>query len=107
MNNKNLNNISQQRKLHFKQWSNKGFAVFCSLGKVVHISCLSVSVTQWIGVIVEHIEEIINLCIANETDEVAEEIKEQELIQFIPVMVNSQVECGKSVLIKNKNINSR
>ena len=107
MKNNILNSINNTGKLHFKQWSNKGFAVFCSLGKVVHISNLSISVALWIGQVVEHIEDLINLCISNEKEDDANETQEMEMLQAIPVIVNSQVEYVKSILVINKNINSR
>ncbi|MCW3807797.1 hypothetical protein [Plebeiibacterium marinum] len=107
MKNEGLNSIKNKGKLHFKQWSNKGFAAFCSLGKVIHISSLSVSVALWVGQVVEHIEDILSLCIAQEINEDADELQDIELLQAIPALVNAPAEYAKSTLVINKNINRR
>jgi hypothetical protein len=93
MHNTITNRISLQPKLHFKQWSHKSYAVFCSMGKVVHIGNLAVSLTQWIGNIIEYVEDQMSISIACEVDEEVKELLEQEMLQVIPV-VNAQEECG-------------
>jgi hypothetical protein len=106
MNQKTNNRFTLQAKLRFKQWSHKSYAVFCSMGKVVHIGNLAISLTQWIGNIIEHIEEQITLSMARDVDEEAEELLEQEVLQVIPV-VNTQEECGIRIYYSFKNINCR
>ncbi len=96
-----------QSKLHFTKWSNKSYAAFCSIGKVVHIGSLAISLTQWIGTVVEHIEDILQICAEKETDDNVEETPEQELLQLIPVTVNSPIVYGKSVIISINNITGR
>ncbi len=104
----NHNNLHiNQSKLHFTQWSNKGYAAFCSIGKVVHISSLAISLTQWIGTVVDHIEDILQICAEKETDDKLEETLEQELLQLIPVTANSPIAYGKSVIISINNITGR
>ncbi len=95
------NKMSQQSFLHFKQWSNKGYAVFCSLGKVVHIGSLAVSVTQWIGDLIDQVEEQINLSVEHSEEEVSEELLEQELLQLLPV-VNAINEYEISIFYRLK-----
>ncbi len=104
--NHNKSHINQS-KLHFTQWSNKGYAAFCSIGKVVHISSLAVSLTQWIGTVIEHIEDILQVCAEKETDDELEITPEQELLQLIQVTVNSPIAYAKSVIISINNIISR
>ncbi len=106
MNHKNHNKVSVVN-LHFKQWSHKGYAVFCSLGKVVHIGNLAISLTQWIGDVIEGVRELIQQSMDREVDEAAEELQEQELLQVIPVIISTPVECGIIVFSKFKNINCR
>ncbi len=104
----NHNNLHiNQSKLHFTQWSNKGYAAFCSIGKVVHIGSLAISLTQWIGAVVDHIEDILQICAEKETDDNLEETLEQELLQIIPVIVNSPIAYAKSVIISINNIIGR
>lgn len=102
-----MNNIKfhVSNELHFKQWSHKGYAAFCSIGKVVHIGNLAVSVTQWIGNLIEHVENIITLSVDQEEDESAEDLLDQELLQVIPVIVNNFKESG--IIVIGKNINCR
>ncbi len=106
MNHKQTHNI-QQLKLHFKQWSNNGYATFCSMGKVVHIGNLAISLTQWIGNIVELIEETLKVCIDKETDDVTDAIIESELLQLVPVIASTPVVCEKKLFKKTNNINCR
>ncbi|TLX73064.1 hypothetical protein E9993_16520 [Labilibacter sediminis] len=107
MNHKHIHKSQALGKLHFKQWSNKGYAAFCSMGKVVHIGKLAVSLAQWIGNIIEHVEERLLLCIDRDVDETAEELLEQDMLQAIPVVVNTQKGCGAEVIVNSKNINCR
>ena len=102
----NQSHSAQQLKLHFKQWSNKGYAAFCSVGKVVHISNLTVAVTQWIGNLVELVETTLQVSLDKEVDECAEVLIEKENLQVLPLVVSTDVECGLSKLIRN-NINCR
>ncbi len=101
MNYKHLHSI-QSSALHFKQWSNKNYAAFCSMGKVVHIGKLAVALTQWIGNIVELVEETLHLCKDKEADEDEEQLLELELLLAIGVVVSSPVECEKGVLSKSE-----
>ena len=100
--NKKLNST-----LHFKQWSNKGYAAFSSLGKEVHISALAIALIQWIGKVVELTEQIIQHCLDTEKDEAAEELLEQETLQVLTVMVSATDECRKKLLGIDKNLNCR
>lgn len=93
-------------KLHFKQWSNKGYAAFCSMGKVVHIDNLAISLTQWIGNLIELVEETVQNCLSQKVDEAAEELLEQDMLQVLPVVVSTDVECVNKV-IRNNNTNCR
>lgn len=105
-----MNNRSIYReeslKLHFKQWSNKGYAAFCSVGKVVHIGNLAISLTQWIGNLIELVEETVQNCLLKEEDEAAEELLEQDMLQVLPVVVSTDVVCVNKV-IRNNNTNCR
>ncbi len=96
MNKRQLHNV-QSVKLYFKQWKNKSFAAFCSMGKVVHIGCLSVSVAQWIGKLIELVDEIVQLSESRENDDEEVCLKEQELLQVLPVEVTADVICGRSI----------
>ena len=97
----------QQLKLHFKQWSNKSYAAFCSIGKVVHIDNLAVSLTQWIGDVVELVEVTIQACIDQEEDECTDGLMEQENLQVLPVVVSTEVEKGRKIRSNINNINCR
>ena len=76
------------RGIHFKSWSRKGYAVFSSLGRVVHIGSLSVSVVQWIGELVEHVETILSKVIDALEDE-ASDVQEQEELALMPIVVTT------------------
>ncbi len=78
--------INQRKALRFCKWMNKGYAAFISVGKVVNIGRLALSISQWIGQVVEFVEEI--LCICQEKKEEKECIEEQEEIELLPVLVN-------------------
>ncbi|WP_066629825.1 hypothetical protein [Labilibacter marinus] len=97
---------SESIKLHFKQWSNKGYAAFCSMGKVVHIDNLAISLTQWIGNLIELVEETVQCRLSQEVDEAAEELLEQDMLQVLPVVVSADVECVNKI-IRNNNTNCR
>ena len=103
MNHNQIDN-AQQLRLHFKQWSNRGYAAFCSIGKVVHIGNLAIYLAQWIGIIIEQIEETLHLFLEKENDEETEEVLEQELIKMNPVITSTNVRCEISVLKKSINI---
>jgi len=104
----NHNNLHiNQSKLRFTQWSNKGYAAFCSIGKVVHIGKLAVSLTQWIGTVIEHIEDILQICAEKETDNELEETPKEELLQILPVTANCPIAYGKSIIISINNITGR
>ncbi len=47
-----------QRALVFKHWSRKSYAVFSSLGKLVHIGNLSAAVLQWVSQLVDVLQEL-------------------------------------------------
>ena len=72
------------------------------MGKVVHIGKLAVALTQWIGNIVELVEETLHLCKDKEADEDEEQLLELELLLAIGVVVSSPVECEKGVLSKSE-----
>lgn len=80
------------RGIRFKNWSRKGYAVFSSLGRVVHIGNLSVALSQWIGQLVEHVEAILFQCLEVLTD-ATDELEEQEELVFVPVVI-AQSEAG-------------
>lgn len=66
----------------FNRWSRKSYAVFGSLGCVVHIGRLSVSSAQWVGEIFQHLTEELRLLvkISEEDDDVSPtEINELQL----------------------------
>ncbi len=78
--------LKQQKAIRFNKWMNKGYAAFVSVGKVVNIGRLALSICQWIGQVVEFVEEI--LCICQEKKEDKESSEEQEEIELLPVMVS-------------------
>jgi hypothetical protein len=92
---------NHKKALHFRQWSNKSYAAFCSMGKVVHIGILSTAISQWIGMVVDHVEEIIASCLIQEKDKSNDGIEEEELLQLIPVLVNPTIACGTIDAINN------
>lgn len=106
MNHKTQNRLSDQCQLHFKQWSNKGYAAFCSMGKVVSIGSLTISLAQWMGGVIDHVEELISVRVEQDEDEVAEELLEQVLLQAVPVVI-IPCEREKSIYFRFKNINYR
>lgn len=74
-------NIKQLYVCVFRKWSRKGYAVFGSLGHVVHIGQLSVALVQWIGQVVLHVETELQqaLRIEQDDDETINEINEDVL----------------------------
>jgi len=107
MNHSYLHINATKAKLHFKQWSNKGYAVFCSMGKVVHIGRLAISLTQWIGDVIDNITEVLNLAVEKEVEDCTDELMEQEMLQLIPVVVTNNPAYAGIVNSINKNINCR
>lgn len=91
--------------IRFRSWSRKGFAVFSSLGRVVHIGSLSVSLVQWIGELVEHVETIFLKAI-EALDEEVSDLQEPEELALMPVMV-SATEAGAMRNSRQKHINCR
>ncbi len=104
--NHNKLNIKQNR-LHFTQWSNKGYAAFCSIGKVVHIGSLAISLTQWIGNVIEHIDDILRICDEKEVKDENEDCTEEELLQLIPIVTSTPGVYGQSVIFSINNITGR
>ena len=91
--------------IRFKSWSRKGYAVFSSLGRVVHIGSLSVSLVQWIGELVEHVETILLKALDLLDDDTAE-VQEQEELALMPIVV-SATNAGAKRNIRQKHINCR
>lgn len=91
--------------LRFRSWSRKGFAVFSSLGRVVHIGSLSVSLVQWIGELVEHVETILLKAI-EALDDDASDVQEPEELALMPIVV-SATEAGAKRNSRQKHINCR
>lgn len=77
----------------FKKWSRKGYAIFGSLGNVVHIGRLSVDLVQWIGQVVLHVEtELLHaLRLEQDDDETINEINE-DVLQVL-ALDNDAVAC--------------
>ncbi|MBK3517010.1 hypothetical protein [Carboxylicivirga marina] len=67
--------LNNQKKAFsiFKQWSRKGYAIFGSLGNVVHIGCLSVALLQCIGLLLGHIETMLSWALQPFNDDCMEE----------------------------------
>ncbi len=64
-----LKQNSDHGHFHFKQWSRKAYAMFNSLGRVVHISALSVPVSQWLGRVIMHVDTILHQTLEDEADD--------------------------------------
>ncbi|MCU4156146.1 hypothetical protein J1N10_09155 [Carboxylicivirga sp. A043] len=77
----------------FKRWSRKGYAIFGSLGFVVHIGRLSVVLLQCIGQLILHIETELQLALKSLEEE---EGNEQELVELelITLVSNADVVIG-------------
>ncbi len=58
----------QQNVLHFRKWRNTNYAAFISIGRVVHIGKLEVSIAEWIGNVVELVENLLFRCEEKESD---------------------------------------
>ncbi|MCU4173605.1 hypothetical protein [Carboxylicivirga sp. N1Y90] len=71
----------------FKQWSRKGYAIFNSLGRVVHISALSTSVSQSIGQLVVIIDSIIHQILEDEEDDDIM-LSKEDLLVLQPVTID-------------------
>ncbi|TRX64270.1 hypothetical protein [Carboxylicivirga sp. M1479] len=84
---------SNQQRHRFKRWSRKGYAVFSSLGSVVHIGCLSVSLLQTISQMLLCIETVLDqsLKVDDEDDDV--NLEENELMLITIVDANSASAC--------------
>ncbi|MCG8578430.1 MAG: hypothetical protein MI866_00835 [Bacteroidales bacterium] len=69
----------------FKRWSRKGYAIFGSLGNVVHIGCLSVALLQCIGQLILHVETELELAFRSFEEEDVEELElaEVELVTLV------------------------
>ncbi|WP_439182594.1 hypothetical protein [Carboxylicivirga taeanensis] len=68
----------------FKKWSRKGYAIFGSLGHVVHIGRLSVDLVQWIGQVVLHVETTLQQALELEQDDDdLKEINEEALLTLV------------------------
>jgi len=91
--------------LRFRSWSRKGFAVFSSLGRVVHIGSLSVSLVQWIGELVEHVETILLKTMEALTEDTSD-LQEPEELALMPIVV-SATEGGAKRNSRKKHINCR
>ena len=84
-----VNFLSQNSKQNsvtvFKKWSRKGFAIFGSLGHVVHIGRLSVTLVQWIGQIVLNIDLVLKQTLMLESEEETDwdEINEELLLVLV------------------------
>lgn len=80
-----MNHLSRHNKSQsvsrFKKWSRKGYAIFGSLGNVVHIGRLSVALVQWIGQVVLHVDTELQhaLKLEQDDDENSNEINEDVL----------------------------
>ncbi len=91
-----MNHLSQhtnQKSVsRFRKWSRKGYAIFGSLGNVVHIGRLSVALVQWIGQIVLHVEMELEhaLRLEQEDDENVNEINE-DVLQTIVLTTDAAV----------------
>ncbi len=58
----------QQSVLHFSKWRNTNYAAFISIGRVVHIGKLEISIAEWIGNVVELVENLLFSCEEKESD---------------------------------------
>ncbi|GEM_PF-6385877 len=83
-------NYSSQHSKHqsirvFRKWSRKGYAIFGSLGHVVHIGRLSVDLVQWIGQVVLSIDLLLKqaLKLELEDENVLDEINEELLLALV------------------------
>ncbi|MBR8533974.1 hypothetical protein KDU71_00245 [Carboxylicivirga sediminis] len=96
-----MNSLSGYKKKSvicvFKKWSRKGYAIFGSLGNVVHIGRLSVDLVQWIGQVVLHVEtELLHaLRLEQDDDETINEINE-DVLQVL-VLANDAVACDVTI----------
>ncbi|MBS2211909.1 hypothetical protein KEM09_10865 [Carboxylicivirga mesophila] len=92
-----MNSLSGYKKQSvicvFKKWSRKGYAIFGSLGNVVHIGRLSVDLVQWIGQVVLHVETELQHALKTEQDddETFNEINE-DVLQVL-ALTNDAVAC--------------
>ncbi|MCT4647848.1 MAG: hypothetical protein N4A74_22870 [Carboxylicivirga sp.] len=79
-------NSNQQSVRVFKKWSRKGYAIFGSLGNVVHIGRLSVDLLQWIGQLLFQIDLLLKQAVNSgiEEDEIClDEINEELLLALV------------------------
>jgi len=81
----------------FKNWSRKGYAVFSSLGTVVHIGCLSVSLVQWIGQLLG-LDNVDITYLQFKSEETDDELQEQEELMLVPVVIPTREgACHKNI----------
>ncbi|WP_430811238.1 MULTISPECIES: hypothetical protein [unclassified Carboxylicivirga] len=86
--------INRKSVSRFKKWSRKGYAIFGSLGHVVHIGRLSVDLVQWIGQIVLHVETTLQqaLKLEQDDDDDLKELNEEALLTL--VLETNDVACA-------------
>ena len=84
----------------FKSWIRKGYAVFSSLGVVVHIGNLSVALVQWISQVQG--QEDLDVFLRQSTEEEEfDELCEQDELAMIPLVIVAPVgDCHKIISIK-------
>lgn len=98
-----VNFLSQNSKQNsvtvFKKWSRKGFAIFGSLGHVVHIGRLSVALVQWIGQIVLNIDLLLKqtLMLESEDESSLDEVNEELLLAL--VINTDETACAKKNVV--------
>ncbi len=85
----------------FKKWSRKGYAVFGSLGNVVHIGRLSIALVQWLGEIVLHVNTVLQQAVGAEREE---EDKLNELTLEGLATISDDDACSVTL---NNDINNR
>ena len=84
----------------FKSWIRKGYAVFSSLGVVVHIGNLSVALVQWISQVQGQEEVDIFLRQSAEKEDIDELCEQQELMLIPIVVARPEGVCHKIIRIK-------
>lgn len=70
---KNIRHIAEFNNcpLHFSRWTRARYAIFKTIGRVVNISRLSVAIAQWVGYVVDHVQEVFLACQEKEEEDEA------------------------------------
>jgi hypothetical protein len=91
--NEPVSNNKHRKTGVFKQWSRKGYAIFGSLGNVVHIGRLSVALLQCIGQLVFHIETELELALKSFEEEDNNESQLAD-VELLTLEVQSDARVG-------------